>query len=166
LLPDETTTTSEASSYHELSFPDELATPSQPSINTVVNYYYGDNARPILAEYKLCGDVGDRGELKNQCIDELDVNNIELNKPLYVWMNYLVPKGSSAELLLHYNHNGITRDASTLKVSGSIRHRTWKKVKLSRPGNWEIPIYVEQDGQYSELDRMHIQVNEQNYAGI
>ncbi|MBV1880802.1 MAG: hypothetical protein KUG82_04175 [Pseudomonadales bacterium] len=162
----ETETETEPTSYQNLFFPDETRNPSQPSINSVVNYYYGDSAEPILADFKFCSGVGNRGDLKNQCIDELDPNNIELNSTVYLWMNYLVPKNSSAELLLHYNHNGITRDASTLKVSGSIRYRTWKKVRLSRTGKWEMPIYLEQNGHYSELNRIQIQVNENSYAGI
>lgn len=140
--------------------------PSQQAINRVVAYYYGGESKPLLADYKLCRAIGSIAEERNQCIDELDPSNVEQNQTVYLWMNYLVPKGADSDLLLHYNHNGITRDASTLKVSGSIRYRTWKKLKLSRAGLWEMPIYVEKNGQYTELNRITVNVTEQNYAGL
>ena len=140
--------------------------PSQQAINKVVSYYYGADSKPVLAEYKLCRDIGTYAEQKNECIDEIDAAGLEKDQTVYLWMSYLVPKGADANLLLHYNHNGITRDASALKVSGSIRYRTWKKLKLSRTGVWEMPIYIEQDGQYSELNRITVNVAEQSYAGL
>lgn len=140
--------------------------PTQQAINKVVAYYYGGEEKPLLAEYKLCRDIGSVDNEKNQCIDELDPHSLEQNQVVYLWMNYLVPKGADSDLLLHYNHNGITRDASTLKVSGSIRYRTWKKLKLSRTGLWEMPIYMEQNGQYTELQRITVNVTEQSYAGL
>lgn len=140
--------------------------PTQQAINKVVAYYYGGETKPLLADYKLCRDIGSIGSERNQCIDELDPHSVEQNETVYLWMNYLVPKGANTDLLLHYNHNGITRDASTLKVSGSIRYRTWKKIKLSRAGVWEMPIYLEQNGQYTELQRITVNVTEQSYAGL
>jgi len=141
-------------------------TPSQSSINDVVSYYYGSEATPILAEYKLCTQIGSMGAERNQCIGEISTDSLVQGQAVYLWMNYLVPKGTQSELLLQYNHNGITRDASNLKVSGSLRFRTWKKIKLSRTGDWELPIYFEQSGQHTELDRITLNVKEQDFAGL
>lgn len=148
------------------SAPTEVSTPSQRSINDVVSYYYGSETTPVLADYKLCTDIGTIGNERNQCIGELSADSLTQGQTVYLWMNYLVPKGTQSDLLLHYNHNGITRDASNLKVSGSIRFRTWKKIKLSRSGDWELPIYVEQGGEYTELDRITLNVKTQSFAGL
>lgn len=146
--------------------PNLPAIPSQNSINDVVSYYYGVDSTPILAEYKLCSDIGTVGAERNECVGELQTDSLVKGQTVYLWMNYLVPKGTQAELLLHYNHNGITRDASNLKVSGAIRYRTWKKIKLSRSGDWELPIYFEQGGEHTELDRITLNVKSQNFAGL
>lgn len=146
--------------------PEVPESPSQNSINTVVSYYFGDDAAPILADYKLCSDVGSVGAERNQCLGELSADSLVRGQTVYLWMNYLVPKGTQTDLLLHYNHNGITRDASNLKVSGSIRFRTWKKIKLSRSGTWELPIYFEQAGEYAEIDRINLEVKSQSVAGL
>ncbi len=140
--------------------------PSQKSINHVVSYYYGTQDTPILADYKLCREIGSIGNDRNQCIDELSPDSLVEGQSAYLWMNYLVPKGTESELLMHYNHMGITRDTSNFKVSGSIRFRTWKKIKLSRSGSWELPIYFEHAGQYTELDRIMLNVKEKNLAGL
>lgn len=149
--------------------PDLLAetilVPSQSSINDVVSYYYDGQGVPILAEYKLCSDIGRVGPERNECLGEIAVENLVQEQAVYLWMSYLVPKGTHSELLLHYNHDGITRDASNLKVSGSIRYRTWKKIKLSRSGHWELPIYAEQNGAYTELDRISLNVKSETFAG-
>jgi hypothetical protein len=145
---------------------EQASTPTQHSINQVVSYYYGAELLPVLADYKLCADIGRIGDQRNECINELSPDSLVAGDAVYLWMNYLVPKGTQAELLLHYNHQGITRDTSNLHVKGSIRYRTWKKIKLSRSGTWELPIYHEQAGQYSELDRIILEVNNKEFAGL
>ena len=54
----------------------------------------------------------------------------------------MVPKNESGEILMQLKHGGVTRGIRKANVQGAIRYRTWRKIKLSRAGDWELPILL------------------------
>ena len=39
-----------------------------------------------------------------------------------------------------------------------MRYRTWRKIRLLRPGDWELPVYYENEDGIAEVDRINLHV--------
>ena len=138
--------------------------PSADEVKRVTNYFYNQQAAgPVLADYKICTGIQREGVEKNNCTQEVDINALEPGRSFYLWMNFMVPKGEKGKVLVQLNHDGVTRDTRVMSIAGSMRYRTWRKVKLLRPGEWELPIYYESTTQgtghkIAEVDRITLNV--------
>lgn len=141
--------------------------PSSEAIKDVVNYYFQDeSAEPILADMKICSEIHKSGAEKYNCSGELDKNNLPKGENVYVWMNYLVPKGQKAQLLMQVNHSGITRSTHNFEVAGGIRYRVWKQIRLNKSGEWNLPILLDSETGITELTTLDIQVIDHAVASI
>lgn len=119
--------------------------PLPEHVKAVVDYYYSEQQKPLLADVKVCSGIYKSGVNKYDCLEEYPTDAVPMNQPLYVWMQYFVPKAGAEKLLLQLNYQGITRDALSFSVSGSIRYRVWQRVKFSREGAWQLPILLDND---------------------
>ena len=141
------------------SFSHADAPPSAEEVRKVSRYFYSDNAtRPVLADYKLCKGIQRDGVDKNNCTQEVPGDTLEPGQSLYLWMNFMLPKGEQGKVLVQLNHSGVTRDTRVMPIEGSMRYRTWRKIRLLRPGDWELPVYYENDGGIEEVDRINLHV--------
>ncbi len=120
--------------------------PSATELQKVFSYY--DSMTPgqaVLVDYKICQDIHRSGIDKNNCNTEIGPKGVEANTSAYVWLQLMVPAHTGpGNLLLQFDHNGVTRKVKTLPISGAFRYRTWAKIKLDRPGGWSIRVL--QDG--------------------
>lgn len=136
--------------------------PSPKEINKVINFYdKGFTQGAILVDMKLCADVHKSGEAKNNCIGELAGNNLTAGEEAFVWVNLLVPTpedGAKQKLLLQFNHDNLTRTVRQKRVGGSIRYRTWTKIKLDRPGTWSVKALHDNGSKVFELGQLPIKV--------
>ncbi|MEM7207296.1 MAG: hypothetical protein AAF434_05710 [Pseudomonadota bacterium] len=141
------------------SFTHAAQPPSADEVKRVSSYFYSDEAKqPVLADYKLCTGIEREGDLKNNCTSEVPTDRLEPGQSLYLWMNFLVPKGERGKVLVQLNHAGVTRDTRVMPIEGSMRYRTWRKIRLLRPGDWELPIYYENSEGLEEVDRINLHV--------
>jgi hypothetical protein len=133
--------------------------PTAAEVRRVTNYFYSQReSTPLLADYKLCMGIHREGSNKNNCADEIDASTLQPGQSLFLWMNFLVPKGERGKVLVQLNHDGITRGTREMSIRGSMRYRTWRKIRLQRAGEWELPVYYENSDGIEEIERINLQV--------
>ncbi|MEM7292779.1 MAG: hypothetical protein AAF420_05190, partial [Pseudomonadota bacterium] len=74
------------------------------------------------------------GSDKNNCTHEIASDALQPGQSLYLWMNFMVPRNQQGKVLVQLNHDGVTRDTRVMQIAGSMRSRTWRKIRLLRPG--------------------------------
>ncbi len=138
----------------------QVFTPPRPAeVRNVLNYYFSPRAQlPVLADFKLCNGVHRSGRLKNECREEILGESLRPGQSVYAWMNFLVPRGQRGRVLMQYQHDGITRDISKFSINGAVRYRTWRRIRLGRSGEWQVPIWFENDAGVQQIERLTIRV--------
>jgi len=136
--------------------------PSGDQVKQVLQYYYqgGEDVAPVLVDYKVCENVYREGDEKNNCENELDINNISVDEPFYFWANFMVPSENGNNLLMHVNTKGLTRAMFDIKLSQSIRYRNFNRLTFNKVGAWEIKIYMETQDDVVELESIAVNVVE------
>ena len=135
--------------------------PSPMEVKKVLDYYYqGQTQPPILVDLKLCESIFKEGDEKNNCENVIDVNSITNGTSANIWMNFLVPKDTTASILIQLNQKGITRATRNTSISGSFRYRTWKKVTFNRTGDWTLKVFYENEDDVQELYSATLNVKE------
>lgn len=133
--------------------------PTAAEVRRVTNYFYSQReSTPVLVDYKLCKGIQREGSDKNNCAEEVDGDTLQPGQSLYLWMNFLVPKGERGKVLVQLNYDGITRGTRVMSIAGSLRYRTWNKIRLQQPGEWELPVYYENADGIQEIDRINLRV--------
>lgn len=130
------------------------AKPSADEVNKVVDFYNnGKDEGIVLGDIKLCEGIGKDGAAKNECENEIDPASLKAGQSVMVWMNFMVPMGvQEQEIMLQFNHQGVTREVEKVTVSSAMRYRVWRKVKFDRAGDWKANI-IHDNGQTSEVLR-------------
>ncbi len=125
-------------------FVNALEKPSPKEVSRVINYYHngvGDGA--ILMESKLCLDINKEDPNKNEGGQIVPDNKVNQGEAVYIWMNFLVPAGDEAAVLIGYTRGKITRNTQHISLPGTTRFRTWKKIPTNQAGSWKINILQE-----------------------
>ncbi len=125
--------------------------PSPDEVKRVVDYYYnGKGQGAILVETKLCQKVSVQGDTKNECVTEIGDGAVGKGEEAFLWMNFLVPAGDEARILIQDSRLDKVRDTGSIALEGATRYRTWKKIPTSTIGDWKVNIVQEME--YSDLD--------------
>ncbi len=134
------------------------AGPTPAEIKKVLDFYYAEApSSPVLVEIHVCSEVGTEGEHKNECIETVAADAIEVGKADYLWMNFMVPRqAGDQQLLVQFNHDGVTRLTRQISLSGAIRYRTWKKFELDRPGKWSVKILHDTPQGSAEIEALYL----------
>jgi hypothetical protein len=117
--------------------------PSPDAVTSVWDFWFrGQGAGVVLADARLCLEVGRDGRDRFQCVREVPAEGVRANTPVFAWQAYLVPQGDSIEDLTVQVYQGETlRETKDVKVTGEgIRARNWTGVRLTRPGAWRVVI--------------------------
>jgi hypothetical protein len=115
--------------------------PSPESVKEVWDYYYyGKGDVPVLADLRLCLEIGKSGPNKSDCVREMTVtDNFRGSQRLLLWQAYLVPSDVETEVEVVAKVGEEARPAQKVKVKGSaVRQRTWTTVNLDKPGSWTV----------------------------
>ena len=135
--------------------------PTSAEVKKVLDYYFqGRGQSAILVESKLCQRVSEQGETKNECVVEMADARIAKGKDAYLWMNFLVPAGDQANILVQYSRMDRVRDTSTVSLRAATRYRTWKKIPTSTVGDWKVNIVQEMDGADVDVGQMEFSIVE------
>ncbi|MCK4866202.1 MAG: hypothetical protein KAT06_12365 [Gammaproteobacteria bacterium] len=136
--------------------------PSSAEAKKVLDYYYnGQGQGVVLIESKLCSEIDKEGDNKNNCADNINPVSVQKGQNLNLWMAFLVPNNDPVQnIIIQFEHNGIARMVKDVKVSGSVRYRTWRKVSFSKTGNWTVKIIHDKGDDVQLLDTLSITVSE------
>lgn len=118
------------------------ARPSAEAVQAFWSYYFhGKGQGPLLAEAKVCLEVGKEGAQKAECIRPAPAA-VKTGTPVYVWQAFVVPQGEGATTLsVQVKHNDVVRETKDLEVKGeSVRSRHWTFVRLPKPGLWTFVL--------------------------
>ena len=118
--------------------------PTPAEAQKVIDYYYqGKGMGAVLVAHKLCSQIYEEGPYKYECQEVVTGGQIEKDREVYLWMNFLVPAGDQPDIIIHFKRNNKVRSVSNLELPGSLRYRTWKKIPTERLGDWEVSIIQE-----------------------
>jgi len=136
-----------------------VAKPTPTEALKFLDYYYtGQGQGAVLADIKLCKEIAKEGDEKNNCAEEVS-SPLTKGEKYYLWMLYVAPQGDRVEdILVQFNHSGITHSTKKVSVNGSFRYRTWKTFKLTSSGTWDIKILHPKDGNVEELGKLQVTV--------
>jgi len=135
--------------------------PAPKEARRVIDYYYnGKGKGAILMDYKLCQEVPEKGPEKYECKREITDGKIKQGQEVFLWMNFLVPAGDKAEILLQFKRKEKVRKVLPVSLSGSPRYRTWKKIPTDKTGNWKVSIVQEMEDRDLDLGELELSVVE------
>lgn len=118
-----------------------VTVPTPDAVKQVWDYYYkGKGGGPILADVRLCLEIGKAGPTKGDCVREMTVtDNFRGSQRLLLWQAYLMPQDEQTEVEVQARLGGAVVNSQKVKVKGSaVRQRTWTTVNLDKPGKWTI----------------------------
>lgn len=132
--------------------------PTPDEAKKVINYYFHGKGQGVVPmEYKFCQQVSLKGESKNECVSEISANALKKGQEAYLWMNFLVPAGERAKLLLQYSRNNMVRDTSNFSLGGATRYRVWKRIPTTTAGSWKVKLV-------QEMEKADVEVGELEYS--
>lgn len=133
--------------------------PSAQEVRKVVDYYYNGQARGvILAEHFLCTEVALEGDDKNDCRVTHELPAVAQGAEMLLWLNFLVPSGDEADILVLFSRKGHVRSTAKIAVKGAIRYRTWKKIPTAKVGEWQVTVLQEMGEEDLELATFNYRV--------
>jgi hypothetical protein len=133
--------------------------PTSEEARKVIDYYFHGKGKGVVPmEYKFCREVSQKGENKNECVAEIAANSVKKGQEAYLWMNFLVPAGEEAKILLQYSRNDMVRDTSNVSLGGATRYRTWKRIPTSTPGDWKVRLVQEMSNADLEIGQLQYSV--------
>lgn len=115
--------------------------PAPEEVKRVLNYYLHGKMGPVLMETKLCRDIKQQGEDKNECAGDVTAQPLKKGEPVFLWMAYMVPAGEDTQnIVVLFDKGGVTRKVESLQVSSQLRNRSWLKISLDTIGPWKLRV--------------------------
>ena len=133
--------------------------PTPEEARKVINYYFNGKGQGVIPmEYKLCKEISQKGDMKNECITEISDKKIAKGEEAYIWMNFLVPAGDESKILLQYSRKNMVRNTSNVSLGGATRFRTWKKIPTGTAGDWKLSLTQELDNADVDIGQVEFSV--------
>jgi hypothetical protein len=137
--------------------------PTSMEAKKVVDYYYqGKGQGAILMAHKLCAQTYEEGPLKYECKEEITGGQIQKDREVFLWMNYLVPAGDKTEIIIQFKRNNKVRSVADFELPGALRYRIWKKIPTDKIGDWQVDIIQEMEDTDLNLGDLQYSVTEAN----
>jgi len=136
-----------------------LAAPSAESAREVLDHYWSGNS-PVLIDYKICSEISKEGENKNECAVEVDPTAIAKGADVFLWMNYMVPQNTEQNISVLITRNNRPEKTRDIKITGSLRYRTWTTLPTDKDGAFTIQVDHEVDDNFTTLKKLSYQVAE------
>lgn len=112
------------------------------ALQTITYYFDGKDDGPVLMDAMACLKVDDEkgSDTRYECLEPLS-GTVAKNTRVYGWTKWLVPKGGVYEdVMIQFLHDGMVRTTKDVKLTESLRMRTYRSEKLTKAGEWEIKI--------------------------
>lgn len=137
-----------------------LEKPSGKTVQSVMAYYSGGQDGAVLVETKICRAIGESGPEKNNCIEDISGQPLQVGEDAYIWMNFLVPVDTQAKIYLSFTRDKRIRKTEQFTLDSAFRYRTWKKLATDSPGEWQITVFQEMDDRDIDLGTITYMVSE------
>lgn len=135
--------------------------PTPEEARKVIDYYFNGKGQGVIPmEFKLCKEISQAGETKNDCVSEISDKKLMKGEEAYLWMNFLVPAGEESKILLQYSRKNMVRDTSSVSLGGATRFRTWKKLPTETTGDWKVSLVQELDNADVDIGQLEFSVVE------
>ncbi len=119
------------------------APPSSEEALKVVTYYYEGSAEgPVLLKSMPCLKIDEvkDSKSKNECLQPVE-GPVAKGKTVHLWTMWLVPVGGVYDdVMIQVSHDGVVRETKDVKLTESLRMRTWRYTNLSKPGKWTFKV--------------------------
>ena len=134
--------------------------PSAAETKKVLDFYYnGQGQGVVLFETLLCKEIAKEGDNKNNCSEVITNGTATKGEAVNLWMAYLVPNGEENQnIIVQFEHKGVTRMVKNIQINGSIRYRTWRKISFNKTGSWTAKIFHEKGDDTILLNSVNITV--------
>jgi len=116
-----------------------ISAPSSQETKAVLDHYWSGDS-PVLVEYKICSEIIKEGDNKNDCAAEVNPQAIKAEDEVYLWMNYMVPKDTEHTMSVLFTRNGRPEKSKSLKISSSLRYRTWTQLPTDKGGTYMVQV--------------------------
>jgi len=117
--------------------------PSSAEARRVIEYYYTGKAEgPLLVDSVLClkVDTAEGSASRHNCVEKAG-ETVPNGTSVAVWTMWMVPSGGSYDdVMIQFLHDGVTRSTMDLPLTSSVRYRTYRRMALSKAGNWEVKV--------------------------
>lgn len=135
--------------------------PTPAEAKKVIEYYYHGKGKGVVPmAYQLCDQIHEQGEEKHNCKSTISDAKLKQGEEGYLWMNFLVPAGDEAKILLQFRRNGMVRKTSNVTLAGATRYRTWKRLPTDTPGEWQVNIIQEFENADMDIGKIDFSVVE------
>lgn len=135
--------------------------PTPEEARKVIYYYFNGKGQGVVPmEFKLCKEISQQGETKNECVSEIVDKKVAKGEDAYLWMNFLVPAGEKSKILVQYSRKNMVRDTSNVSLGGATRFRTWKKIPTTTAGDWKVSVVQELDNADVDVGQLEFSVIE------
>jgi hypothetical protein len=133
--------------------------PTPEEARKVINYYFNGKGNGVVPmEYKLCKEISQKGDMKNECVSEITNKKIAKGEDAFLWMNFLVPVGEESKILLQYSRKSKVRNTSNISLGGATRYRTWKKIPTATAGSWKVKMIQELENADIDIGQLEFSV--------
>ena len=133
--------------------------PTPEEARKVINYYFNGKGQGVIPmAYKLCKEISQKGEMKNECVTEISDKAIAKGEEAYLWMSFLVPAGEESRILLQYSRKSKVRNTANITLGGATRYRTWKKIPTTTTGDWKVTLVQEMDNADVDIGQLKFSV--------
>lgn len=136
-----------------------ISVPTPEETRSVLDHYWNGDT-PVLVEYKFCSDIVREGDEKNNCAVEVDPKMLQSGETVYLWMNYMVPQNTEHNISILFTRNGRPEKTKNLKITGSLRYRTWTLLPTDKAGTYNVQIDRELNDNFTTLEQMTYSVAE------
>ena len=140
--------------------------PTAEETRNVITYYYeGQGSGAVLMDHKLCQEIGQEGPDKNECINAIDPGQITQDQELFLWMSYLVPSETNADIIVTFSRREQVRRTASVKLTSATRFRTWKKIPTNKTGLWTVAVIQEMADKDLDLGSLQYTVSQATAVG-
>lgn len=136
-----------------------ISAPTSAETKAVLDHYW-DGDTPVLVEYKFCSEIVREGDEKNNCAAEVNPEMLQAGEKVYLWMNYMVPQDTEHNISILFTRNARPEKTKNLKITGSLRYRTWTILPTNKSGTYDVQIDLELNDNFTTLEKITYSVTE------
>jgi hypothetical protein len=123
--------------------PTPVEKPTPEAVRTFWKFWFkGQQQGLVLADAKLCLEIGKEGDAKSECIKEVPAEGVKPGTLINVWQAYLLPQGDHVDdIVIQLKLGDQVRETKDVKAFGNtLRFRAWNALRIPKAGKWTINL--------------------------